>query len=349
MRILPLDGPRARYERIRLLEEAADYGLRLDPQATAPFTVRWNSSRKLAEVCVRHTVLAYVNVLYASPRLHVRDAYPEDQDNALLRAIRNAADLADQIGRLQRANARLNRVEPQKIAPDALLVKARDATEFSLDLGRSDITKAAYGAMTLPDVSTRSVTMLGRRNERLRIVVSNGDDDVSFDLMHHQGTFRYEPKTWPALQPTRAGLLRFLDAGRAAWDCKADPKAFSVAARALISGPTFDEDTLTTTWRVAHDRKQTVQNATATQGPFTMQHAKFASSGSDQLRFKGILMTEESTKLMGVPETEREQVDNLMLHYTRAAELGLSLEDFPAINPMKIRQMVEGTDFGYDI
>lgn len=349
MRIIPLDGPKARYERIRLLDEAADYGLTLDPQATAPFTVRWNALRKQAEICIQHTVLAFVNARYASPSLEIRDAYPEDQDNALLRAIRNAANLADQVGCLQRANARLNRIEPRKISPDALLVKARDARAFSLDIGRTDIIKAAYGAMTLPDVSTQSVMMFGRRNERLRIVVLNGDDDISFDLMHHQGTFRYEPKTWPALQPTQAGLLRFLDAGRAAWDRKADPNAFSVAARALMSGPTFDEYTLTTTWRVAHDRKQTIQNATAMQGPFTMQNAEFAASGSDQLRFNGILMTEESTNLMGVPEAERQQVDDLMLHHTRAAELGLSLGDFPAINPTKVRELVEETDFGYDV
>lgn len=61
MRIITLDGPKARYERIRLLDEAADYGLTLDPQATAPFTVRWNALRKQAEICIQHTVLAFVN------------------------------------------------------------------------------------------------------------------------------------------------------------------------------------------------------------------------------------------------------------------------------------------------
>ncbi len=104
MRQLELDGTKARYERLKLLPQAETFGVEISDEMTAPFHVRWDEPRRACGVFLESTLVAKVDA--GAMKIFIREGYPERFDHAILRAVRNAADAADEIGKRQRSEGK---------------------------------------------------------------------------------------------------------------------------------------------------------------------------------------------------------------------------------------------------
>lgn len=346
MRTLELHGPKARYERIRLLDKAADYGFALDPQRTAPFTVAWNLAEQVPEVRLRHTVLASVDTRYQPPRLQIRDVVPQDCDAAILRALRNAADLGDEIGRIQRGE------KAQKRTPaGAMFLPMAEARKFTLDgYGPEDIAKSLYGATALCE-DTRVLSALQRKgfSHPVRFALKRNRGSVVVTLTEEKGVLTYTPQNYPIYHPNPEVLIPLLEKGRAHWDRHMHAARIEAACRDLIAQTRLDTETVDTAHRYARARKELVYDAVATFGPFRMSDAGTVHRGLGRLRYHGVVLTEDCARLAGLDLPLLVEANAAMMWRTRAAELGRTPDDFPVIDPDALRDAVAEVDFGYEM
>lgn len=346
MRVIELEGTRAQYERIKLLKDAESYGLSLDPEQTAPFTVVWNPSRQDADIVYRQTVLAEVHS-HGRISLRVREAFPEDKQFALLRALRNVTALTDQIGSLKRAEKAAG-----KTATAEKLFTNQAVEPFQLPaISCMDLFKSLHGAGGLnKKVKASDFDPKGPLPETVNVTLRNGNSTSHVRLVNQGGVLTYETPRWIPYHLKRDAFIRLLADGRKHWDEVMDRDKVDTACRAVIRTTDADEKTIAAQHCYALANKGTSMSVTATCGHMSMDKTK-------EMRFHGILLGEayngdtinRATKLIGADPAWVKAAIHGMSVRLMAAQMGRSVFDFPTIQTDRIRDLVDEVDYGYEM
>lgn len=343
MRTLPLEGPRARYDRIKLLTLAEDFGKELLPDATAPFAVRWDAQRRRLSLLLDETLVAEVKVRDEGGVLDIRDVYPERFDFALLRAVRNVADMTDEVGKLKRA------VDKEKSGETGLFT--RTPVAFATRIQDWDVMhKALRGAEAL--------------NKKLCVQMYTPEDlDDYFSIYAHFGRARHRFNircTQNGLRVTiydetgyglrEETLNDLLDAGLALYDERMTPERLEAACRKLIA-ETGDVDAETIHADYHSVDKTRNEEAALKVGPFTT----FKRGYWPQHRFNGVRFAQQTIRPLeclpaGVivdQDLVEDAAKNLTMRW-EALAIGKRISDYPLLTEALISARIENTDFGYD-
>lgn len=102
-RFVPLGIKKAQAARLALLGRAAEFGVEAGPDRLGPFSISWSSRNGgTGEVKFRNLLVAKVISARDGLRLSVRDEIPERADGVISRAVLNAVEVCDEIGRVRR-------------------------------------------------------------------------------------------------------------------------------------------------------------------------------------------------------------------------------------------------------
>lgn len=347
-RQIPLDGPKARYQRIKQLSEAADYGLELTEHATAPFTVRWDPLIDKPTVCLRQTRLATVecDAIADAPTLRVRPGYPEEHDAVLLRALRNAADVADEVGRRQRAAAK------EKASGKSAPLLTRTRTEFTVRMGYADLAKALWGAESLDPKLRPEV----RGQGGFTLEAYSGNTCHTFPFVPVEDGFRVAHAGYASFFLKEDVFLGRLEQGRAAWDARFDADLLKADIDLLMRAGRVDKFTIESSYEAALRKERVDISVTARFRGFSMLYR----GGNLDLHHAGIRVADtpphdkKGTSLWGgmlSPEFTKElsEARKMMEAHWRAAAIGHRAEDYPVLRDGLIAQEVSRVDFGYDM
>lgn len=343
MRVVDIEGTKAQYLRVSLLRKAKDYGQNLTPGATAPFTVRWCDVRKAAGVFLDETLLAVVDTEEEQPKLVVNDSYPERYDFALKRALRNAVEVCDAIGKMKRTENRQEKKRPLCI---------KNAVMFRVEGTIDDVRASVLGLQKdLPD---------------LRFV----DDKDGESLFYAQGYYAFvrlfQEDGFVRMQPDpdgsgfdetamRAALIR----GKRVWEAFS-PQEFVNDVRALMSEPEFDEERI---WELARNASLPEHTAHLTEYrslSYKDGSLSIMSRGIpviDRLFFEGQPPQPPQTSPRMIARFAEDGVEwdaqaflkaaRIMAARHEAEKMGLDTRRFPKPTEALITKLIEETDFGY--
>lgn len=347
MRVLNLDGPKARYERLRLLKDAKDFGLELDPKSTAPFTVSWCREISGPEVTFRRTRLAMVDTRPGRPtaQLRILDQYPEDKDAALIRALENAADLTDEVGRLKRAEAaeaKTKAAGPKLFAKGpgvGFTITGYTPTAFMQALCGAD---GRYGGVFVEDFDP----LRPPPQTRVRFRRSNTWETETFTL--GAGTLTYEAGRYDQYHLKEEPFRGLLADGARYWDANIRPDALAEACASVVRATPDTDWSLRTSYNYAENYALLAPCAGVRLGAMSCD-PKFT------VRFHGVILAREGDmgRLLrpmtglGVEEALINDAVNAMRLRMRAARLGARVEDFPVVDPDMIRDAIDSTDTGH--
>ena len=327
MRNIPIDGPRARYQRLRHLGDLAEYGLSLDRHHTAPFRVVWDAYEREAQVRLRDTVLARVYPHADPVVLRVEDAYPADADAFLLRAVRNAADLTDTWAkrkaaaeRAEKARAAVGEFQSTRLLVDGLLKRGMTAEEMV----RAVCGLAAEQAWVLPDPEMRPEVLA---NLGVLSVLTEGGRD---------------------LPENEDALFALLRRGLDIWRERMDADALTAQCQAVADATRVAERSLESAFFAAQRHRARLLPADAVFGDLSADHAPV-------VRFRGVPIgtrgwgTTVLTPVvaLGVPHVLARAAVKAMDARVILAQIGKTMADFPAIDPAALRALVAEVDLGY--
>lgn len=346
MRILNLDGPKARYERIRLLKEAAGFGLELNPQATAPFTVGWCSELSGAELLFRRTRVAYVSTRDA-PQLRIRDEYPEDKDGALIRALENAADLTDEVGRMKRAEAAADKEGKtavklfSKRPQPPFTITGHTPLAFLRALAGAD---ACYGGVRSDDFDP------DRTPDQIRVHFRRGNTTEKAVFTTSPDGLTCAPQPYAQYHLEEAPFRALLAQGAKHWDAHITPQTVEDACRAVLRATPETDITLNRDYDHAayYDRLLDAPDVRCGQMSCDPQfvvrlHGVMLANQGQMGRLTRVFRTVPAD--MGTMSAAA----NAMRLRMRAARLGARVEDFRVINADEIRGVIDTTDIGYHL
>lgn len=341
MRVIDIDEPRARIERLRLFHEAEAYGQDVNPQLTAPFSIGKDPSSIFPAVFLDSTLVAVCN-LTNTPKLWIRDEYPERYDTALLRAIRNAADVCDEIGRIKRAEAK------DKGGASGLFTKTPQAFRPRLQ-DKKTLHKALLGASVLNQkLRLTWFNAAARCGERFMITSVAGKTKYNYNLsVGTEGCITYIPDAHPfGLREDVFNTL--MDAGLELFETRFDPDDFSEACRNLIkTSAAVDTRSIQDAFRAyEHEDVSTVVSRC---GVFSSKRADYVTNH----RYQGITFATGSHAdiCMLYPDLDAKVIRSaipILDNRWQIEVLGKSPEDFPPLTEALITERVESTDFGYN-
>lgn len=350
MRKIEIEGPRARMERLKLLDAAEEYGLELAPEATAPFTVRWVETEyeKYAGVFLKSTFIGKVDMTSKKPMLLIRKEYPAQHDNALLRALRNAADLTDMIGKMQREETR-NETIPD---PSGVLSKDKIAYDFHITDAET-LNKALLGVEALhPNITfSWQKGVPNKIHPYFSVRVHLGKAEHGFKIEHREDRMVVCFSDYDRYGVKSEMFKEIVDAGLAAYDERMDPDQLVSACRDLIAQSVpMDIDTI-------YKDYQTSKKTRGSKTMFSFGPLSSVRKGMSVVnRFNGIrfsynegpsddfLPGGEST-----PKNVLSKASMIMMLTWRAMEMGKTPADYPLLTPERISAEIENTDFGYDM
>lgn len=344
MRFIPLDQPKARYERIKLIDQAETYGQELDPHATAPFTVRWNAPTRSPGVFIDDTCVAHVSFDQKTPMLRVREGCPEKFDFALLRALRNTMDVTDTIGKMQRAEAR------EKKGDEGLFT--RTTTAFRPEIqDADDMHKALLGLETLDKrIGCHVFTNKAHIPDQFYITASFGRQGHAFNVyIRPDGLVSDDANS--AYGFRESSLNAALREGLSIFNERMIPARLEEACRALISSSApIDETSLQAEYGATPLDKRNQTVITRSGGLSSVQ--KFRSTWH---RFQGIRFAQginfEGTDLppsFAVDKDLIKRAGTIMNLRWQAATLGKDIKDYPLLTEDLLESRMADIDFGYD-
>lgn len=363
MRILPLEGSKAQYERLKLLGSSNTYGMVLDPEETQPFLVQWFPLMNRALITYRQTQVASINA--ADSELHIRDGFPEECDFALLRALRNAVTLTDEIGRLQR--------EEKGKTKSVLTNQGHEVFRLS-GWSPETLFRAIYGmtgknSHLIPQAFVPGNELPGQLSLRIRSGVVKLSTYAEFAMrstsqvtFHKDGAdLECRPSGYATYHLKGEAFQELLQAGLAHWDATMTEAAVTAACQKLVSSTHADKQTINGHWdfvRSADKGKSIKLDVVASSGGLT-------GNVEGDFRYRGILL--------GTPDTVRSQhgepkfvATPAALHIgvnpdllkaamqamslrVRAAMMGRTVEDYPTVKARDMRDLIDSIDYGYDM
>lgn len=372
MRKIEIEGPRARIERLKLLDAAEEYGLELAPESTAPFTVRWVETEyeKYAGVFLKSTFIGKVDMTNKKPMLLIRKEYPAQHDNALLRALRNAADLTDMIGKMQREETR-NETIPD---PSGVLSKDKIAYDFHITDAET-LNKALLGVEALhPNITfSWQKGVPNKIHPYFSVRVHLGKAEHGFKIEHREDRMvvcfsdydRYGVKSEMFKEIVDAGLAAYdephgvqeealnalLDEGLKVFNERFIPETFMTACRTLIAHtPLIDAESLMGDY-TARDPQTLRAVKTFATGPFkTLDGSYHREHSYHGMRFSSAAYGYKNSLLPKSvpvdPQIFNQAVEILTLRWT-AETLGKRVSDYPLLTADLIAEKINAADFGY--
>lgn len=341
MRVIDIEEPRARVERLKFFHEAEAYGQDVAPQLTAPFSIGKDPSSIFPAIFLDSTLIAVCN-LADTPKLWIRDEYPERYDAALLRAIRNAADVCDEIGRIKRAEAK------DKGGASGLFTKTPQAFRPRIQ-NKKTLHKALLGASVLNQkLRLTWFNAAAHWGDHFMITSVAGKTKYNYNLsVGADGSITYIPDAQPfGLREDVFNTL--MDAGLELFETRFNPDTFSEACRNLIeTSAAVDTRSIQDAFR-AYEHED-ISTVVSRYGVFSSKRSDYVTSH----RYQGITFAAGSHAdiCMLYPDLDAEVVRAvipILDDRWQIAVLGKSPEDFPPLTEALITDRVESTDFGYN-
>lgn len=339
MRVVDLPGSRASYLRLQLLDRSEEFDLELTPEETAPFSVRWNRKMRRGEVCIRDTLLAYIQTFDGGQtELHIREDYPDSLDFALFRALRAAVRFTDDLGRRDKERKGQS---AGYVGRDTPVYEIRQESPFHALLGANAI-EPMFGFEVYDDLT------------ELRGRLRHGNGHVEFDIRVLPDGLEIRREGWSSLGPKADAFRALMERGAAHWKTAWDPEKFSRDVERVNAQPGVDAESVERSYD-EHDALRTDQTL-RTYG-FTVRHRDYAwdvhHGGLLVTRvrsFNTFLLNEVAlSSFCAYPETPdvRRAVARLMTEWGCQA-MGKRPEDFPAFDAQDIQRRVSDIDIGYD-
>lgn len=337
MRTIKIDGTKAGYARLKTLDKIGDYGLELPDAATAPFTVMWDVAKSAPVVCLDRLPIAEVNPALLTMKIH--DEYPERFDHALLRAVRNAVSVTDQLAKILKAGDK----------PKATLLQ-HDHEDFQVQMSPSDFARAVIGAET---IDSRVRLMLSTPTT-VGIEIDLGNTSSSAYFTRRGDVMIYDHRGYQQYFFKEAPFKALLEKGQRAWAEKFAPGGIRVALESIPNITEVDAEAINT----LHEEQRRAdvlisQSPSVEVGPLSM-----TGWGRD-LRYQGLIIARRDNEYRyivpqgsGLDDQEdraamRRACDVMQLMW-KAAAMGAKIENFPKVDAEKIAALIEATDFRYD-
>lgn len=341
MRILEIDETKARIERLRFYHEAEDYGQDADPKLTAPFSIGTEIGGVGAAIFIDSTQVATFD-LRDSPKLVLRDAYPTRFDGAILRAIRNAADVCDEIGKIKRAEAK------EKGGSSGLFTKTPEI--FQPRLQSADmLKKALIGATALNQKITFTWENASPTTPEGFLLWGNAGKTSHLHRVQvsQDGVFTYSGRQHQTYGLRAEEFNRLMDEGLKVFEARFEPQAFTTACEEIVAASQgFDVETITRAYAQT-DRDEAAHVVSRFGLMSTRQIGYFT-----QHRYHGMLFSGGHDHIICTlyPDLDRHLVDatvHVMDCRMKAAVMGRTIEDFPMLSDALIQSRVEAVDCGY--
>lgn len=345
-RQLAVDGTKAGFDRIRLLDQATDYGVAWGPEFTAPFRVVWRDNQP--QIFLGHTFVAAMETQLG--QLWIRDAYPAEFDAPLVRALRNAVTCADRIGKMIRAE----KVQAKDdVADTGLLTK--EVTRFPLEIQNTkDLREALLG---LPLVSSKmsgtlSHTRVNRQICRSVVLrVRRGNTRHTFRIGDDNSVGADEYLTY-GLHKSRIDAL--LAEGLAAFRARHDVARWSDDLHRLSNLPAIDNESVFEDFKHVNKKDPLPTYAygcvRGSSHDFNM-HATVNGVPVGQHSLTQAFEFETHPLFLDEHLPPANLISTGMGAFFmrfKINAMGRVADDYPALSRDLIAQRVQDTDFGYD-
>lgn len=347
MRTIAIEGATAAYKRLRNLDEIAEYGLDLPEQDTAPFRVSWDIFKNAPGVFLNRTRVAHLDFSRSTPRLMIVKAYPEVYDHVLIRALRNAVAVTDQMHKMKKSES-----GPK----NSLLTTTFEDFEITLSVDR--LHQAILGAERV-DPRFQLLAPLKKHawktTPTLKITLDFGTTTTDVFLVQDKGVIKTENNYGTSRHLRKDKVLSLLEQGLEFWDAHFSAEALHTA---LLSPPDLSACNI---WQIEDEYKARItpkptnmKDSALSFGPFVF----CADERNKHMFFDGFRIMTVSyddvkidiTKIVDMPDPAL--LETMMKALTlawKAKILGGELADFPRITTENMTNLIENTDFGYGL
>lgn len=339
-REIKIEGTAASYARIALLDIADDLGMALDATTTAPFNVSWNPHLKRGEIRIKNTLVADVDADWSV--LRVRDDYPQKFDHVLLRALRNTVAFTDQLGKLHRA---------LKKTGDIGFV-GRDTPNFIM--GANEPMQALLGA----EQCTPNLTFVDYENDTVKMRYANGNAMVYFNIRIAGTEMHVMRSEYTTLGPKEDAFQKMIQRGETAWRNHYDGAVFRQDLHDAMATPQIDAYSVL---RAFKEKRQTDDPDFNAQlrisfkfGSLEYRHVDFYNQEVGEVFHNGIKVARlENDQCIPMPPFAEHPdmgrgLSNLR-DLWRCQVLDRDPKSFPLFSEDSLKDLVEKTDFGYDL